>query len=131
MCRIATRCSYWTTLGLQALQSAQHATQDGEMSTSQTQRFVHPRGRPHEICAHESAPQAWSCLAEDEVTGLQRGVSTSGLCRVVVLDHHKTASEALEGSAHLPDNMEIHLDMERSGATISLDYFQPQVVTEP
>ena len=47
-----------------------------------------------------------------------------------MLDHHKTAAEALEGSAPLPANIDVHLDMERSGATISLDYFQPQVVTE-
>ena len=47
-----------------------------------------------------------------------------------MLDHHKTAAEALGGSAPLPGTLDVHLDMERSGATISLDYFQPQVVSE-
>jgi len=47
---------------------------------------------------------------------------------VTILDHHKTA---LEGFAVLPAewrpvNLDINLDMSRSGATMALDYFQPQ-----
>ncbi|KAK9811824.1 hypothetical protein WJX72_010879 [[Myrmecia] bisecta] len=47
--------------------------------------------------------------------------------RVMVLDHHKTAAEQFEDRASLPANLEVHMDMERSGATIALDYFSPQV----
>lgn len=40
-------------------------------------------------------------------------------CKVVVLDHHKTSQEALAG---LPF---AHFDMERSGAGMAWDYFNP------
>jgi hypothetical protein len=36
-------------------------------------------------------------------------------CRVCVLDHHKTAAEHFREVA-LPDNLEIEMDMDRSGA---------------
>jgi oligoribonuclease NrnB/cAMP/cGMP phosphodiesterase (DHH superfamily) len=42
---------------------------------------------------------------------------------VTVLDHHKTAAEALSGWDHGFSNLEIVFDMERSGAGISWDYF--------
>lgn len=45
--------------------------------------------------------------------------------RVVVLDHHKTAYEQLQG-VELPPNVELHMDMHRSGAMIALDYFTSQ-----
>jgi oligoribonuclease NrnB/cAMP/cGMP phosphodiesterase (DHH superfamily) len=43
--------------------------------------------------------------------------------RVVVLDHHVTAREALEGCNH--SNVEIVFDMDRSGAVIAWNYFFP------
>lgn len=43
--------------------------------------------------------------------------------RVVVLDHHVTAREALEGCNH--SNVEIVFDMDRSGAVIAWEYFHP------
>jgi nanoRNase/pAp phosphatase (c-di-AMP/oligoRNAs hydrolase) len=43
--------------------------------------------------------------------------------KVIVLDHHKTAHESLCGRDDLPDNLEINIDMNRSGATIARDYF--------
>lgn len=43
--------------------------------------------------------------------------------RVVVLDHHKTALETLPPNGKGPLNLTIVLDMKRSGATISYDYF--------
>ncbi len=50
------------------------------------------------------------------------------LCRVVVLDHHKTsAAELTDPSTLSIQNLEVHFDMERSGATVTLDYFQPEV----
>jgi len=48
--------------------------------------------------------------------------------KLVLLDHHKTAAEAvaqLKEQKAVPENAEIVLDMERSGATISYDYLQP------
>lgn len=47
--------------------------------------------------------------------------------RVVVLDHHKTAAENLQGAQELPPNVELDIDMNRSGAMIALDYFKPAV----
>ena len=51
--------------------------------------------------------------------------------RCVVLDHHKTAAEELQGpgaaAAGLPPNLEVHIDMARSGATMARDYFQPRL----
>ena len=50
--------------------------------------------------------------------------------KCIVLDHHKTAAEHLTGpDVDLPSNLEVHLDMERSGATIALDYFKPEGLT--
>ena len=43
--------------------------------------------------------------------------------RVVVLDHHQTAQEALEGCNH--PKVEIVFDMNRSGAVIAWEYFHP------
>lgn len=44
------------------------------------------------------------------------------------MDHHKTATEQFGvASAELPANLEVNLDMERSGATMALDYFRPTV----
>jgi len=48
--------------------------------------------------------------------------------RLVVLDHHKTAVDQLQApGVVLPPNMEVHLDMGRSGARIALDWFKPQL----
>lgn len=51
--------------------------------------------------------------------------------RVVVLDHHKTAAAELTDPslAQSCPSLEVVFDMERSGATISYDYFQPQGLT--
>jgi hypothetical protein len=46
--------------------------------------------------------------------------------RVVLIDHHKTAADLVTGwraSNSIPDNVEINLDMEHSGATLSYAYF--------
>lgn len=42
---------------------------------------------------------------------------------VTILDHHKTAKEALENWTDKPENVTIVFDMERSGAGITWDYF--------
>ncbi|KAL1357017.1 hypothetical protein AAHE18_05G226600 [Arachis hypogaea] len=48
--------------------------------------------------------------------------------RVIVLDHHKTALEML-GSENLgAKNVDKVIDMERSGATIALDYFKEKLM---
>ncbi|QHO12888.1 uncharacterized protein DS421_15g510790 [Arachis hypogaea] len=48
--------------------------------------------------------------------------------RVIVLDHHKTALERL-GSENLgAENADKVIDMERSGATIALDYFKEKLM---
>lgn len=45
-----------------------------------------------------------------------------------MLDHHKTSAAELTDPAVLSiSNLEVHFDMERSGATVALDYFQPEV----
>ena len=49
------------------------------------------------------------------------------ICRVTLLDHHKTAFEEMESRVKTPDNLEINLDMHLSGATIALQYFKPEV----
>ena len=46
---------------------------------------------------------------------------------MIVLDHHKTAAESLADKQQLPLNMDVLLDMKRSGAVIARDYFKPQV----
>lgn len=44
---------------------------------------------------------------------------------ITVLDHHKTAAEALGGLIGTRDDLEIVFDMERSGAGITWDYLHP------
>lgn len=44
-----------------------------------------------------------------------------------MLDHHKTAAEQLADRSALPANVELDIDMSRSGATIARDYFKPAV----
>lgn len=47
-------------------------------------------------------------------------------CReVIVLDHHKTAMEDIGPAERRPANLKVTFDMERSGATIARDHFQP------
>ncbi len=53
--------------------------------------------------------------------------ATSLVFRVVLLDHHKTAFGMFEAPESQHPNLDVHLDMNRSGATIALSYFQPQV----
>lgn len=51
--------------------------------------------------------------------------------RVVLLDHHKTAAEILDelrATSAWPANLEVVIDMDRSGATISWDYFSALTV---
>ena len=61
---------------------------------------------------------------------LHCGPMADGPChvfRVILLDHHKTALEMFEAPGSQHPNLELHLDMSRSGATIALDYFKPNV----
>jgi hypothetical protein len=49
--------------------------------------------------------------------------------RIVLIDHHKTAADLVTGwraSNSIPANVEINLDMEHSGATLSYAYFAKQ-----
>ncbi|KAH7664565.1 DHH phosphoesterases protein [Dioscorea alata] len=46
---------------------------------------------------------------------------------VTVLDHHKTALEALHGNASLNKNVTKIIDMDRSGATIAFDFFREKI----
>lgn len=48
-------------------------------------------------------------------------------CRVIVLDHHKSALEMLGNEASLGENVVKVIDMERSGATIAFDYFKDKI----
>lgn len=49
-------------------------------------------------------------------------------CReVIVLDHHKTAMEDIGPAERRPANLKVTFDMERSGATIARDHFQPSL----
>jgi uncharacterized protein len=45
--------------------------------------------------------------------------------RVVVLDHHKTAREALEGLDGTVPGLSVAFDMDRSGAVLTWEYFHP------
>lgn len=45
---------------------------------------------------------------------------------VIVLDHHKTAAAQLADTSSHPPNLHVHLDMQRSGAVIARDWFQPE-----
>jgi oligoribonuclease NrnB/cAMP/cGMP phosphodiesterase (DHH superfamily) len=49
---------------------------------------------------------------------------------VVILDHHKTAFESLPQNGQGPGNLHCVLDMNRSGATISYDYFERKLLSE-
>ena len=46
---------------------------------------------------------------------------------MVVVDHHKTAFEQFSRDKAGRPNLEVNLEMQRSGATLALDYFRPQV----
>jgi len=50
-------------------------------------------------------------------------------CRVIVLDHHKTALEKLGNEVSLGENVIKVIDMERSGATIAFDYFKDKLLS--
>ena len=52
------------------------------------------------------------------------------LCRVVLLDHHKTAIDDFNAQNNLPGNLEANFDLNLSGATIALEYFKPQVLLD-
>lgn len=45
---------------------------------------------------------------------------------ILVLDHHKTAQAELEGLPAECPNVEVHFDMERSGAVMAWQHFHPQ-----
>lgn len=49
--------------------------------------------------------------------------------RVIILDHHKTALKMLDEGEFSYKNVTKVIDMERSGATISHDYFKEKTVT--
>lgn len=57
-------------------------------------------------------------------TGFAAAVATRA-ARCVVLDHHKTARDALPSEADWPPTLEATLDMNRSGAGIARDHFDP------
>ncbi|XP_010247710.1 PREDICTED: uncharacterized protein LOC104590602 isoform X2 [Nelumbo nucifera] len=48
--------------------------------------------------------------------------------RIVILDHHKTALEMLNGNTSVGKNVIKVIDMERSGATIAYDYFKKNLL---
>lgn len=50
--------------------------------------------------------------------------------RVTILDHHKTAAEALSNWEDKPDNVFITFDMNRSGAGITWDHFSEGIALE-
>lgn len=55
--------------------------------------------------------------------------------RVTVLDHHKTGFEMFErpaeGSVSFDiDNCSVNLDMDRSGATMALDFWKPDGLSD-
>lgn len=67
-------------------------------------------------------------LQGNAILHILSGINSGPLfARVVVLDHHKTAKEALSDPTKLPSNLDVCIDMSRSGATMSLEYFQPEV----
>lgn len=43
--------------------------------------------------------------------------------KIVIIDHHKTAKESLEGNMNAHSWLEINFDMERSGALMTWEYF--------
>lgn len=45
--------------------------------------------------------------------------------KIVLLDHHKTAYEAWLQVTHLPENVSVEFDMNRSGALMAWDYLFP------
>ncbi|CAM6122927.1 unnamed protein product [Calypogeia fissa] len=49
--------------------------------------------------------------------------------QVVILDHHKTALDSLPQNGEGPQNLHCVLDMNRSGATISYDYFEEKLLS--
>ncbi|XP_043716315.1 uncharacterized protein LOC122664528 isoform X2 [Telopea speciosissima] len=59
-------------------------------------------------------------------SGFVRDIS-SKVERVVILDHHKTALEMLGGNSLGSENVIKVIDMKRSGATISYDYFKEKL----
>jgi oligoribonuclease NrnB/cAMP/cGMP phosphodiesterase (DHH superfamily) len=50
--------------------------------------------------------------------------------KIVLLDHHKSAASQWAGVKPLP-NIELHFDMDRSGAQMAWDYFHPGAVRPP
>ncbi|WOL05880.1 hypothetical protein Cni_G14611 [Canna indica] len=46
---------------------------------------------------------------------------------VTILDHHKTAFEALSGNVFIGKNVTKVIDMDRSGATIAFDFFKEKL----
>ncbi len=67
----------------------------------------------------------WNALS---VYGTLKAASAVLAFRVVVLDHHKTAMESLNTTESQHPNLDAQIDMSRSGATIALDYFKPEVL---
>lgn len=47
--------------------------------------------------------------------------------KIVILDHHVTSQEALTGIEKEAPNIEVHFDMEHSGAHLAWQYFQPGI----
>eukprot|EP00878_Enallax_costatus_P038257 GHUV01043442.1.p1 GENE.GHUV01043442.1~~GHUV01043442.1.p1 ORF type:complete len:165 (+),score=47.76 GHUV01043442.1:433-927(+) len=48
---------------------------------------------------------------------------------VYVLDHHKTAAAQLADTSSHPPNLHVHIDMQRSGAMLARDWFNPAGVS--
>jgi len=79
-----------------------------------------------------------SCVsASDEIFVLDYSGSLAFLrslsdraAQVTVLDHHLTAILQFNGATNLPSNLRLELDVQRSGATIALDYFSIRLARE-
>ena len=91
--------------------------------------------RPRYVPHHVTTPLSLDALAlnaTDTVylldyvgpTGFAAAVA-GRVARCVVLDHHKTARDALPPKSEWPPTLEATLDMDRSGAGIARDYFDP------
>lgn len=61
------------------------------------------------------------------MSGDLKAADMQGMFRVILLDHHKTAFEMFDAPDSQHPNLDVQLDINKSGATIALDYFKPQV----
>ncbi|KAK2969823.1 hypothetical protein RJ640_023552 [Escallonia rubra] len=90
------------------------------LSTTSPPKSTGPCSNSH--CLHKRT-HTHSCSRK------MRSSSGSSLRSVVVLDHHKTALETLEPVA-AASNVDLVIDMGRSGATIAYDYFMKKLLND-